>query len=308
MKENRKNILMPVLFAGMMAFIADVFRNQLIAIPMMQYFRPWSLYQFVLHALYFLIVLAAIFVTNLIAGKKVNLAAALLSPVIVTVVLFLWSSVGMRLLWRWIPYIPFPYFSQIRFAVFTAAAEWGVLFLSSKKTPESRPVVPVGQPAVASAVYPAAGTASWAGGASSGNGFCRNCGSAMNEYAAVCMKCGAARGAGNAFCPHCGNPVNPQAAVCLNCGGSLAGPAIAAGENAKSKLAAGLLGIFLGGLGIHNFYLGYTKKAVAQLLICLLGSCLIIGPAVSGIWGLVEGILILTGKIRVDGKGNPLKE
>ena len=48
MKENRKNILMPVLFAGMMAFIADVFRNQLIAIPMMQYFRPWSLYQFVL--------------------------------------------------------------------------------------------------------------------------------------------------------------------------------------------------------------------------------------------------------------------
>ena len=282
MKENRKNILMPVLFAGMMAFIADVFRNQLIAIPMMQYFRPWSLYQFVLHALYFLIVLAAIFVTNLIAGKKVNLAAALLSPVIVTVVLFLWSSVGVRLLWRWIPYIPFPYFSQIRFAVFTAAAEWGVLFLSSKKTPESRPVVPAGQPAAASAVYPAAGTASWAGGA--------------------------ARGAGNAFCPHCGNPVNPQAAVCLNCGGSLAGPAIAAGENAKSKLAAGLLGIFLGGLGIHNFYLGYTKKAVAQLLICLLGSCLIIGPAVSGIWGLVEGILILTGKIRVDGKGNPLKE
>ena len=76
-----------------------------------------------------------------------NLAAALLSPVIVTVVLFLWSSVGMRLLWRWIPYIPFPYFSQIRFAVFTAAAEWGVLFLSSKKTPESRPVVPAGQPA-----------------------------------------------------------------------------------------------------------------------------------------------------------------
>ena len=66
------------------------------------------------------------------------------------------------------------------------------------------------------------------------------------------------------------NPVkHPQAAVCLNCGGSLTGTAMAAGENAKSKMAAGLLGIFLGGLGIHNFYLGYTKKAVAQLLICL---------------------------------------
>ena len=43
MKENRKNILMPVLFAGMMAFIADVFRNQLIAIPLMPYVRPWAL-------------------------------------------------------------------------------------------------------------------------------------------------------------------------------------------------------------------------------------------------------------------------
>ena len=80
MKENRKNILMPVLFAGMMAFIADVFTYQLIAIPVMQYFRSWYLYQFARYALYFLIVLAAIFVTNLIAGKKVNLAAALLSP------------------------------------------------------------------------------------------------------------------------------------------------------------------------------------------------------------------------------------
>ena len=40
--------------------------------------------------------------------------------------------------------------------------------------------------------------------------------------------------------------------------------------NAKSKMAAGLLGIFLGSLGIHNFYLGYTGKAVAQLLITIL--------------------------------------
>ena len=34
-------------------------------------------------------------------------------------------------------------------------------------------------------------------------------------------------------------------------------------SEAKSKMAAGLLGIFLGGLGIHNFYLGYTGKALA---------------------------------------------
>lgn len=72
----------------------------------------------------------------------------------------------------------------------------------------------------------------------------------------------------------------------------------------KSKLCAGLLGIFLGSLGIHNFYLGYTGKAIAQLLISVL-SCFILSWA-SAIWGLVEGILLLTGQINVDGNGNPL--
>ena len=32
----------------------------------------------------------------------------------------------------------------------------------------------------------------------------------------------------------------------------------------KSKIVAGLLGLFLGGLGVHNFYLGYTGKAVGS--------------------------------------------
>lgn len=75
---------------------------------------------------------------------------------------------------------------------------------------------------------------------------------------------------------------------------------------AKSKIAAGLLGIFLGSLGVHNFYLGYTGKAIAQLLISLL-SCGVLS-FVSGIWGLIEGILILTGSMNVDADGNPLKD
>lgn len=74
----------------------------------------------------------------------------------------------------------------------------------------------------------------------------------------------------------------------------------------KSKMAAGLLGIFLGALGIHNFYLGYTGKAVAQLLISIL-SCGVLA-LVSEIWGIVEGVQILTGSIAVDGKGIPLKD
>ncbi len=74
----------------------------------------------------------------------------------------------------------------------------------------------------------------------------------------------------------------------------------------KSKIAAGLFGIFLGSLGIHNFYLGYTGKAVAQLLITIL-SCGILA-LVSEIWGFIEGILILAGEINTDAEGNPLSE
>ena len=69
------------------------------------------------------------------------------------------------------------------------------------------------------------------------------------------------------------------------------------GQSYKSKLAAGLLGIFLGGLGVHNFYLGNTGKAVAQLLLTLVGWILLgLGPIAAAIWGFVEGIIILCSK------------
>ena len=74
----------------------------------------------------------------------------------------------------------------------------------------------------------------------------------------------------------------------------------------KSKVGAGLLGIFLGCFGVHNFYLGYTSKAVVQLLLTLL-SCGTLA-IISEIWGLVEGIMILTGSINQDGRGLPLKD
>ncbi len=77
-------------------------------------------------------------------------------------------------------------------------------------------------------------------------------------------------------------------------------------QEQKSKIAAGLLGIFLGVFGVHNFYLGYTGKAVAQLLITVL-SCFTL-CFVSEIWGLIEGIMILCGSINTDAKGIPLKD
>lgn len=63
----------------------------------------------------------------------------------------------------------------------------------------------------------------------------------------------------------------------------------AVGNN--SKIVAGLLGILLGEFGVHNFYLGYTGKGIAQLLITLLSIGLL--SWVSAIWGLIEGVLII---------------
>jgi len=74
----------------------------------------------------------------------------------------------------------------------------------------------------------------------------------------------------------------------------------------KSKLAGGLLGIFLGWAGVHNFYLGYYGRGVAQVLLSLC-CCFVLAPLVS-IWGLIEGILILTGSISTDGNGVPLRD
>ncbi|MDQ0863686.1 TM2 domain-containing protein [Arthrobacter globiformis] len=76
----------------------------------------------------------------------------------------------------------------------------------------------------------------------------------------------------------------------------------------KSKLAAGLLGIFLGGLGIHRFYLGYTTIGIVQLLLTVFLGVFTFGLV--GLWGFVEGIMILAGAnyFRQDAKGMPLRD
>lgn len=77
---------------------------------------------------------------------------------------------------------------------------------------------------------------------------------------------------------------------------------------AKSRLAAGLLGILVGSLGIHRFYLGYTGIGLTMLLVSVL-SFGFAAPIIA-IWGLVEGILYLTSKTgyySVDSTGRPLR-
>lgn len=146
--------------------------------------------------------------------------------------------------------------------------------------------------------------------------YCKQCGEEFsNDNADVCLKCGTKKGNGKSFCEHCGASVNEHQAVCLNCGARLdKEEKKEEAEEPKSKLVAGLLGIFLGSLGIHNFYLGNSTKAAIQLGVSVLGillSCCtffsLILPVAMGIWGLIEGILLLTGGIKKDGKGNPLK-
>jgi len=76
----------------------------------------------------------------------------------------------------------------------------------------------------------------------------------------------------------------------------------------KSKLAAGLLGIFLGGLGIHRFYLGHTTIGIIQLVLTVLLGIFTFGLV--GLWGFVEGIMILAGAsyFQRDAKGIPLRD
>ncbi len=64
----------------------------------------------------------------------------------------------------------------------------------------------------------------------------------------------------------------------------------------SKKIAAGILAILLGSLGIHKFVLGYTNEGVAMLLISLLAGVVTCGLATMVIWaiGLAEGIVYLT--------------
>lgn len=91
------------------------------------------------------------------------------------------------------------------------------------------------------------------------------------------------------FCRKCGQQILEEAVICVHCGVST-GKSMSTGVNpgAKTRLTYILLGIFLGGFGIHNFYAGYTRKAVAQLLISIFTGWLIVPLIGIFIWVIVE--------------------
>ena len=89
------------------------------------------------------------------------------------------------------------------------------------------------------------------------------------------------------FCPSCGSQIADQAVICVKCGAA-ANPAANPLRPGKSRLTYILLAIFLGWLGVHNFYAGYTGRAIAQLLISLLIGWLILPLFAVWIWIIVE--------------------
>lgn len=85
-----------------------------------------------------------------------------------------------------------------------------------------------------------------------------------------------------------------------------------AGYVQKSRLAAGLLAIMLGCLGIHNYYLGFNTRGTIQLVVSLAGGLLTCGVATAAvlIWGFIEGIMILSAQPSrmYDGNGVILRD
>ena len=85
------------------------------------------------------------------------------------------------------------------------------------------------------------------------------------------------------YCASCGQPILKQAELCPKCGVRQK-PAFV--QSAKSRTTAGILGILLGGIGVHKFYLGKTGFGVLYLVFCW--------TFIPAIIGLIEGIIYLT--------------
>ena len=113
----------------------------------------------------------------------------------------------------------------------------------------------------------------------------------MNENQAICINCGVKAGDGDRFCYNCGQEMTPGATVCLHCG--VAAKKAGGNLNGQDKVVMILICLFLGGLGIHNFMMGETKKGVFKIIMSL---CCGIG----GILALIDLIKIAMGSYVVD--------
>lgn len=118
-------------------------------------------------------------------------------------------------------------------------------------------------------------------------------------------------------CPDCGKQISTEAVACPGCGRPVKGltqPSSPGGGSrpmaqpipivvkpVKSRGVFVALGLFLGCLGIHNFYAGYYGRGAVQLIITLVLGWVIIGIVITALWALIE---LFT--VRVDAEGNAM--
>ncbi len=79
------------------------------------------------------------------------------------------------------------------------------------------------------------------------------------------------KGPGEKYCKDCGAIIRANAEICPECGvRQLPVPGILGGvaPNGRSRLVAAILAFFLGGFGIHKFYLGQIGWGIIYLLFC----------------------------------------
>ena len=120
-----------------------------------------------------------------------------------------------------------------------------------------------------------------------------------------CPNCGAGIPLGSVRCVKCGSVTDqvsatPTVVPVAYVQAQIPAQSLQYAGPQKSKITAGLLGIILGGLGFHSFYLGHVGKGLLQIIVtvCTCGF--------GALWGFIEGILILAGSINTDANGVPL--
>lgn len=90
------------------------------------------------------------------------------------------------------------------------------------------------------------------------------------------------------FCYECGAIIKAKAEICPHCGVRQPAPArdwAGVAPNGRSKLAAALFALILGGLGIHKFYLGQTGWGILYLVF--------FWTVIPAVVGLIEGVMLL---------------
>jgi TM2 domain-containing membrane protein YozV len=85
------------------------------------------------------------------------------------------------------------------------------------------------------------------------------------------------------YCSNCGAQIDVKAEICPKCGVRQPGTGFPSGRN---RVVAIIFALFLGGLGIHKFYLGQTGWGIVYLLFCW--------TLIPAIVALIEAIIYLT--------------